>query len=165
MGMRIALMMTAMAAVAGCGGGASNNASGNGANAAAANKAANAAAPAASNQAAASANSAATAPAGAASASLPPDFPETDPVARAASCYVFLGISRATPSQATGYDDVAMRQSQDQWRSFLRQTLNEIETDQLLGSSVNPLIGTPAAQRDAASRWCVQNAVEVDPEG
>jgi hypothetical protein len=35
----------------------------------------------------------------------------------------------------------------------------------MVGSSVNMLSQTPAAQRDAASAWCVENAPEIDPEG
>jgi|GEM_PF-6531613 len=89
---------------------------------------------------------------------------EKDPDARAATCIVFLGISREQKSRAVGYDDAAMRQAQDQWKSDLRQRYSQAEMDQLTGSSVNMLMPAAAAQRDAASRWCVQNAPEVDPE-
>jgi CCR4-NOT transcriptional regulation complex NOT5 subunit len=90
---------------------------------------------------------------------------EKDPDARAATCIVFLGISREQKSRAVGHDDAAMRQAQDQWKSELRQRYSQTEMDQLTGSSVNMLMPAAAAQRDAASRWCVQNAPEVDPEG
>ena len=90
---------------------------------------------------------------------------EKDPDARAASCIVFLGISREQKSAAVGFDDAAMRQAQDQWKSDLRQRYSQTEMDQLTGSTVNMLMPAAAAQRDAASRWCVQNAPEVDPEG
>jgi hypothetical protein len=58
-----------------------------------------------------------------------------------------------------------MTQAQDQWKSDLLQRFSQQEMDQLTGSSVNMLQPAAAAQRDAASRWCVQNAPEVDPEG
>ena len=90
---------------------------------------------------------------------------EKDPDARAANCIVFLGISREQKSSAVGHDDAAMRQAQDQWKAELRQRFSQTEMDQLTGSSVNMLMPAAAAQRDAASRWCVQNAPEVDPEG
>jgi hypothetical protein len=90
---------------------------------------------------------------------------EKDPDARAAGCIVFLGISREQKSRNVGFDDVAMRQAQDQWKSDLRQRYSQQEMDQLTGSSVNMLVPAAAAQRDAASRWCVENAPEVDPEG
>ena len=56
-----------------------------------------------------------------------------------------------------------MSQAQDQWRSAMAQELGEDGVNQMIGSSVNILSGTPAAQRDAASRWCVENAPEIDP--
>jgi hypothetical protein len=90
---------------------------------------------------------------------------ETDPDARAAQCIVFLGISRDRKSRAVGYDDSAMEQAQNQWKADLAQRFSQQESDQLVGSSVNMLAPAAAVQRDAASRWCVQNAPEVDPEG
>jgi hypothetical protein len=90
---------------------------------------------------------------------------ETDPDARAANCIVFLGLSRHHKSRNVGYDDAAMTQAQDQWKSELAQRFSQAEMDQLTGSTVNMLEPAAAAQRDAASRWCVQNAPEVDPEG
>jgi hypothetical protein len=90
---------------------------------------------------------------------------ETDPDARAAHCIVFLGLSRHRNSRAVGFDDAAMEQAQNQWKADLQQRFSQQEMDQLTGSSVNMLEPAAAAQRDAASRWCVQNAPEVDPEG
>jgi hypothetical protein len=90
---------------------------------------------------------------------------ESDPDSRAAHCIVFLGISRHNKSRAVGYDDSAQEQAQNQWKAELRQRLSQQELEQLTGSSVNMLEPAAAAQRDAASRWCVQNAPEVDPEG
>jgi hypothetical protein len=90
---------------------------------------------------------------------------ESDPDARAAQCIVFLGISRDRKSRAVGYDDAAMEQAQNQWKADLAQRFSQQESDQLTGSSVNMLMPAAAVQRDAASRWCVQNAPEVDPEG
>ncbi len=90
---------------------------------------------------------------------------EADADARAAHCIVFLGISRDRKSRAVGFDGPAMEQAQNQWKAELRQRFSEQEMDQLTGSSVNMLMPAAAAQRDAASRWCVENAPEVDPEG
>ena len=90
---------------------------------------------------------------------------ETDADSRAAQCIVFLGLSRHHKGRAVGYDDAAMRQAQDQWKSDLLQRFSQQEMDQLTGSSANMLEPAAAPQRDAASRWCVQNAPEVDPEG
>ena len=88
---------------------------------------------------------------------------ETDPLARAAKCYVFLGASRNANSRGVGHDDVAMAQAQSQWYLTLRGSLSQIEADQLVGSSVNMLVPAEAAARDAASRYCVENAPTVDP--
>lgn len=88
---------------------------------------------------------------------------ETDPDARAAQCVVFLGISRHHKSRAVGFGDAAMARAQAQWRADLRTRLDQVQTDQLTGSSVNMLEPAAAAQRDAASRWCVQNAPGARP--
>jgi hypothetical protein len=90
---------------------------------------------------------------------------EKDPDARAAACIVFLGISRDRNSRSVGFDDTAMAQAQDQWKSDLLQRFSQQEMDQLTGSSVNMLMPAAGRERDAASRWCVENAPEVDPEG
>lgn len=158
--MRVLMMVAAVAAVSACNrGGSANNASGNHANAAAANTS-NAAAPAA-NVTASTANAAAPAPA----SSFPANFPAREVASDGVSCIVFLGLSRQANSTAVGFDDPIMQQAQGQWEAALAQEMAENEWKQLVGSSVNPLTGTPAAQRDAASRWCVENAPEVDPEG
>ena len=90
---------------------------------------------------------------------------ERDPDARAATCIVFLGISRDAGNSAGGFDDAAMRQAQDQWKADLRQRMSEQEMNQLTGSSVNMLMPAERSARDTASAWCVRNAPEVDPEG
>ena len=155
--MRVLMMVAALAAVSACNrGGSANNASGNHA------KAADKAAPAARSGGSANATAAA---APAASGGMPDGFPANELASDGASCFVFLGMSQDAQNASTGFDKVAMSQAQDQWRSALRQELSEDETNQLLGSSVNSLMNTAAAQRDAASRWCVENAPEVDPEG
>ena len=162
--MRILMMVTALATLGACNrGGASNNSAGNEAKAAVINKAAPAA-PAVTNSANASANKAEPA-ATPAAGTYPSGFPAADDVQNGASCFVFLGMSREARGADTGFDDVAMEQSQGQWEASLRQDMSETEVRQLIGSSVNPLADTPAAQRDAASGWCVENAPEVDPEG
>jgi len=90
---------------------------------------------------------------------------EKDPDARAAACIVFLGISREQNSRNVGFDDVAMRQAQDQWKADLQTRMPEQEAEQFTGSSVNMLLPAAARERDAASAWCVRNAPEVDLEG
>lgn len=94
---------------------------------------------------------------------LPADFPGSDADARGADCYVYLSMAMQTPGNAAGFDNAAMGQARDQWRSDLRLRLSETETQQLTGSNVNPLADTPAARRDAAAHWCVEHAPEVDP--
>ena len=111
---------------------------------------------------AAAANPATPAPNQTASA-LPAGFPGADRDARGADCYVYLSIAMQAPGNAAGHDNAAMGQARDQWRSELRLRLSETETQQLTASNVNPLADTPAARRDAAARWCVENAPVVDP--
>jgi hypothetical protein len=103
------------------------------------------------------------APSNPAAPALPSDFPGRDADANGADCYVFLSLAMQAPGASTGFDNVAMSQARDQWRSDLRQRLSEQETAQLTGSNVNPRSDTPAAQRDAAAHWCVEHAPEVDP--
>ena len=96
-------------------------------------------------------------------AALPANFPRSDADARGADCYVYLSMAMQAPGNAAGYDNVAMGQARDQWRSELRLRLSETETQQLTASNVNPLAETPAAQRDAAAHWCVEHSPVVDP--
>jgi len=131
---------------------------GNESNAAAVNGAA------ASNVVEMTANAPVTAPASNQAASAyPSDFPGRDADANGADCYVFLSLAMQAPGASAGFDNVAMGQARDQWRSDLRQRLSGQETAQLTGSNVNPRSDTPAAQRDAAAHWCVEHAPEVDP--
>lgn len=155
--MRLSFHVTAALAATGLLLGACGRKAGNDANAAAANEtAANLAQPAA--------NGVTNAPASNQAASaLPAGFPGADRDARAADCYVYLSMAMQTPGNAAGFDNVAMGQARDQWRSDLRLRLSETETQQLTGSNVNPLADTPAAQRDAAAHWCVENSPVVDP--
>ncbi len=164
--MRVLMMVAAVAAVSACNRGAAVNNTANKAAPAnvaapAVNTTANMAAAPQDAELAAITNSNAEA-ATAAAVALPT---ETDRDARAANCVVFLGISRDRNSRDVGFDDAAMEQAQNQWKADLRQRFSQQESDQLTGSSVNMLMPAQAAQRDAASRWCVQNAPEVDPEG
>lgn len=101
----------------------------------------------------------------AASAALPQGFPQSDPVAQAAECIVYLGLSREAKATPGGYDAVIMQQASDQWRASLRidGKLSDQEATQLVASTVNPLAAAPADQRDAAAAWCVANAAEPDP--
>ena len=80
---------------------------------------------------------------------------EPDP---AAQCIVFLGISRHHKSTRFDLTEEAMAWAQAAWKAKLRQSLSQQEMDQLTGSSVNMLAPANPAARDAAARWCLQNA-------
>lgn len=97
--------------------------------------------------------------------SLPAGFPQKDLAAQSAECIVYLGLSKQAKATPSGHDAPIMQQAADQWRASLQidSGLSEAEVQQLIASSVNPLTSTPAAQRDAASAWCVENAAEPDP--
>lgn len=157
--MRILMIGVSVLALAACNRGATTNNSAAPANAATAN----AAAPA---PAANTAAPAAPAAAAAAVAGGPPGFPDADPVVRSVECVVFLGLSRQAGTTPAGRDDPIMEQAQGQWQAALMtgSNMNETDAKQLIGSSVNPMMTVPAAQRDAASAWCVENAPEVDPD-
>lgn len=104
---------------------------------------------------------------GPAAASLPSGFPQTELSARGAECVVYLGLSMQANATPAGRDAPIMQQSADQWQAAMRidGRMSDVEVQQLVASSVNPLSSTSAAQRDAASAWCVDNAPEPDPEG
>jgi hypothetical protein len=160
--MRSLMIATALLAVSACNrGGSANNSAGNTANGANA-----AAAPA---KAGNSSNSATAAPAAAAptqtAAAMPENFPGDDLLTRGSECIVYMGHSREAKSKAPGIDDANMAQAQDQWEAALKADPEAEGWQQMLASSVNVLASVPPAQRDAASRWCVENAPEVDPEG
>jgi hypothetical protein len=157
------MIAAALLAVGACNrGGTTNNSSGNAANAT--NSAA--AAPAKAGNAA---NGAAAAPAAAAptkaAAAMPENFPGADLLTRGSECIVYLGHSREAKTKAAGLDDQIMEQAQGQWEAALKSDPEGEGWQQMVASSVNVLASVPAAQRDSASRWCVQNAPEVDPEG
>lgn len=97
---------------------------------------------------------------------LPAGFPQAELAARGAECVVYLGLSRQAGATPAGRDAPILQQSADQWRAALRidAGMTDTEIEQLIASSVNPLSATAAAQRDAASAWCVDNAPEPDPE-
>lgn len=126
---------------------------------------------AAANQAAPTANaidqaSNVAAPAASASATLPAGFPGAEIAVRGAECVVYLGLSAQANARPGGYDAAIMERAARQWQAAIRieGRMSETEVRQLVGSSVNPLMSTPPAQRDAASAWCVQNAPAPDPE-
>ena len=154
--MRSLLLVAAVMSVTACNRGPANNST---ANAAVPAPAANVAAPAANTAAPA-------APAATATAALPDGFPSSDQSARGANCVVYLGLAAQAGARPGGYDSPIMEQAAGQWRAGLMIIggHSEQEVDQLVGSSVNPLMSTPAAQRDAAAAWCVQNAPEPDPD-
>lgn len=97
---------------------------------------------------------------------LPPGFPDTDPAALGASCAVYLGLAQRANARPRGHDGPILEQAAGQWRAWLRihVRMTQAEVDQLVGSTVNPLMGTPAAERDGAAGWCVDHAPEPDPE-
>jgi hypothetical protein len=86
---------------------------------------------------------------------------EADPDARAAKCHVFLALSRNLNSRNVGHDDAAMRRAQGQWYGDLRSRMPKIEVDQLIASTGNILEPADPVARDAASRFCVDNAPTI----
>ena len=145
----LTMLMTALA-LGGCGGG---------------NKAANdmvARAPSRANEAAPAANAAVPA----AAAYLPPNFPGSDLAARGAECIVYIRLAAQAGAQPGGRDAPIMEQAAGQWRAALGIDghMSETEIQQLIGSTVNPLMSVPALQRDAAAAWCVEHAPEPDPD-
>jgi hypothetical protein len=97
---------------------------------------------------------------------LPPGFPDTDPAALGASCAVYLGLAQRADARPGGHDGPILEQAAGQWRAWLRihVRMTGTEVDQLVGSTVNPLMDTPAAERDGAAGWCVDHAPEPGPE-
>ena len=156
--MRILMITAALLAVSGCNRGG-NNAS---ANAAAGNKAA----PAANSTAPASPAANASAPT-AAAGGMPAGFPPADPIERALGCAGYLSATRQAGATPAGRDAPIMEQAEGQWIASL--TVDGKVTDEQVEGQLGPIrqaIGAdPAAQRDAAAAWCVENAPEVDPEG
>lgn len=158
--MKLLMIVAAVGAVSACNrGGAVNNIANQ-----AAPAPANATTPV--NVAVPAAPAAPAAPATAAAA-LPPGFPGSDQSAIGANCVVYLGFAGEAGARPGGHDAPILEQAAGQWRAGLMTIggMSEQEVAQLVGSSVNPLMSTPAAQRDAAAAWCVQNAPEPDPEG
>ena len=75
----------------------------------------------------------------------------------AADCVVHLGLYRplATSEQRRVLDGASVA-----WRASLVEELGETGAQQMIGSSVNPLIPTPLPLRQAAAAWCALNAPE-----
>lgn len=112
----------------------------------------------------------AAAPANASAAALaaspfPPDFPAADAISNGSPCYLYLMIAAGAADAATGFDAPAMEQAAGQWRALLLQTMAEEEVRQFTAGETNFRLQTPPAERNAAARWCVENAPEVDPAG
>ena len=95
---------------------------------------------------------------------MPANFPDDDPQSNGVACYLYLMIAGDAPDASTGFDAPAMEQAANQWRAQLRQQLNEQEVRQLTASDTNFRLQTAAHERDAAARWCVEHAPEVDPD-
>lgn len=156
--MRVLMMVAALAAVSACNrGGTANNSTANQADEA------TAAAPDADAAPADSSNTAAATTA--AVANFPEGFPSDDAISNGATCYNYLMIGIDASDANTGFDGPAMEQAANQWRAQLLQGLTETEVRQLTASDTNFRLQTPAPQRNAAARWCVENAPEIDPEG
>ena len=155
--MRTLIMAACAAALASCSGGNANN------NAAAANEtapSANKAAPTPANHSAPRDNVAAPSnqvDGNMAVASYPSDFPSDDPSAIGADCYVLLSLSMQA-GEGPDLTSAAMSSARTRWRTALRSGLGEEGMNQLTASQVNFRLDTPAPQRDAASRWCVEHA-------
>jgi hypothetical protein len=123
--------------------------------------------PAPANQAAPVAENVTNAAAPAAQAtSLPPGFPGSDLAARGGECFVYLRLAMQAGARPGGRDAPIMEQAAGQWRAALGIDghMSENEINQLIGSTVNTLTSVPAARRDAAAAWCVENAPEPDPD-
>jgi hypothetical protein len=73
----------------------------------------------------------------------------------AADCVVHLGLYRPL---ATAEQRAAIDRASAAWRASLVREMGEIDAQQMIGSSVNPLIPTPPPLRQAAAAWCVANA-------
>ncbi|WP_395645945.1 hypothetical protein [Terricaulis sp.] len=97
---------------------------------------------------------------------LPTGFPSADSAQRGAECAAYLGLAVQANATPAGRDGPIMQQAADQWRAALQIDggMSEEEVQQLVGSTVNTLLATPTAQRDAAAAWCVENAPEPDPD-
>lgn len=90
--------------------------------------------------------------------SFPADFPSSDWMSNSAACYLYLMIGADAAGGRNGNDPTAMQQAAGQWRAQLRQALSEQEVLQFTASETNFRLQTPAAERDNASQWCVENA-------
>jgi hypothetical protein len=160
--MRILMITAAVLALGACNRGG-NNAS---ANAAAGNKAApaaNSAAPAAN-----TGNATAAAPAApAAAGGMPEGFPPENPTERALGCAAYLALAREAGATPAGRDAPIMEQAEGQWVASLTADgrVTEEQVEGQLAPIRQGLAAGPAAQRDTAAAWCVENAPEVDPEG
>ena len=76
-----------------------------------------------------------------------------DRTSQAMNCVVHIG-QITTPAN----ERAALDRASAAWRAALVRETNEQEAAQLIGSSVNMLADTPAAERQAAVGWCVANA-------
>lgn len=76
-----------------------------------------------------------------------------DRMSQAMNCVVHIG-QITTPAN----ERAALDRASAAWRAALVRETNEQEAAQLIGSSVNMLADTPAAERQAAVGWCVANA-------
>ena len=156
--MRILMITAALLAVSGCNRGGSNTS----ANAAAGNKAA----PAANSAAPAAPAANASAPT-AAAGGMPAGFPSSNPLERALGCAGYLSVARQAGATPAGRDAPIMEQAEGQWIASLTASgkVTDEQVEEQLGPIRQAMGAEPAAQRDAAAAWCVENAPEVDPEG
>ena len=77
-----------------------------------------------------------------------------DRTSQAMNCVVHLRqLSPVPPNERPALDRASIA-----WRAALVRETNEQEASQLIGSNVNMLADTPAAQRRVAVAWCVAHA-------
>ncbi len=78
----------------------------------------------------------------------------SDSMSHAMNCVVHLGQT----DTVGGGDQLAMDSASTAWRAQLVAETNEQEASQLIASNVNMLADTPAAAREVAIAWCLDNA-------
>lgn len=147
--MRKLMMVAAVLAIGACNRGAANNSG-------------NAAAPA-GNTTASTDNAASPANGAVAKADaggLPDGFLSNDPAEQAANCYGFLTVAREAGATPDGRDAPIMEQAAGQWLAAIpaHASRSPEEVAQQFRPMIEAMGSVPAAQRDAAAAWCVENA-------
>jgi hypothetical protein len=73
----------------------------------------------------------------------------------AADCVVLLALYRP---HANAAQRKAIDRAKKAWRAAVVRELGETDAEQMIGSSVNPLVPTPLPLRQAAAAWCAAHA-------